>query len=927
MAEIRRIVGAVFLSVACSWAQGPSPAAALPRQPSENRSLSERFADPPPSARILRILHKQADQPEAQNKALQQLASQGFGGFVCNVAFDGYVDDEAKWPAFLRGVHMAHDSGMALWLYDECGYPSGSARDLTLQGHPEWAARGLLIAETNTSGGDVSLALPPGKLVRAVALPRRNGAVALGEAKDLAAGVKDGKLEWQAPAGDWYVAVMTDDLIYEGTHAAVSLAFKKPYINLLMEEPTARFLQVTHDRYAQRLGNNLGEYFESTFTDEPSLMSLWMRPMPYRVLPWSETLAEEFHKRSGDDLLPLLPALVTEAGPRGTKARYDFWNTVADLVSENYFGQIQTWCRRHKLASGGHLLMEESLVGHVPLYGDFFRCARRLDAPSIDCLTSLPPDVPWYIARMMGSVADLEKRRLVMCEVSDHSQRYRPKGDARPIRIVTEDEIRGTCNRLIWGGINTLTSYYAFKDLTDDQLRRLNLHIGRCQTMLAGGHLVDDVAVLYPVESVWPKFVPAFHGPTSEAAARQIETVYRGVISALYGANREFSFVDSRALCDARVKGDTLRHGELKWRVLVLPDVDTLPREAWEAVERFWRRGGAVIAVGARPANSESEFPSAHVQDIAREVFGTSEAPCTCSNKAGGVGALLPVGMAALVPRLVDSLLERDAFVDDARSPVKVTHRLVDGNDVYFAINDSATAWSGDLHFCGRGVSEQWDPNTGAMARVADGTRVPLQLGPYGAMLFRTGTADSPKRLAGGSAAGLALTCEPLPPPTSERPKIGQGQFVRSDLSGDSASGWTASAALTKGQTDTFLFMGFDYGRPLPLGESLGLAIETAVPEGQRMSAELLVFACTQDGTEYLASTGRFLNAPGWGRAYAPFCQFHPFGGKKTAGEQKPLDPAKITSIRVGWGGYFGTEGEKVVLTVRLPQRLTCGGK
>ena len=30
------------------------------------------------------------------------------------------------------------------------------------------------------------------------------------------------------------------------------------------------------------------------------------------------------------------------------------------------------------VASGGHLLMEETISAHVPLYGDFFRCARRL---------------------------------------------------------------------------------------------------------------------------------------------------------------------------------------------------------------------------------------------------------------------------------------------------------------------------------------------------------------------------------------------------------------------------------------------------------------------------------------------------------------------------------------------------------------------
>ncbi|MEK6661218.1 MAG: hypothetical protein AABY63_04975, partial [candidate division NC10 bacterium] len=49
-------------------------------------------------------------------------------------------------------------------------------------------------------------------------------------------------------------------------------------------------------------------------------------------------------------------------------------------LSENFFGQIQERCRRFNIPSGGHLLMEEGLVAHVPLYGDFFRCIRRLDA-------------------------------------------------------------------------------------------------------------------------------------------------------------------------------------------------------------------------------------------------------------------------------------------------------------------------------------------------------------------------------------------------------------------------------------------------------------------------------------------------------------------------------------------------------------------
>ena len=918
-ARIRLSLAVGVLAVCCRAEEG-AVQPVISAQPKEDRPLAERFAEPPPSTRILRIVHAQPDKPETQDAQLRHLVAQGFGGFAGNVSFDGYVECEAKWPAFLRGVDIAHRAGLSMWLYDERGYPSGSAGDLTLRGHPEWAARGLLVAETNVcGGGKVSLALPPGRLVLASALPRRNGSIALAEAQDISASAVMGRLVWEAPAGEWFVVAMTDDLIFEGTHAAVSLAFKKPCIDLLTPEPTARFLEVNHERYAERLGRDLGKYFVATFTDEPSLMNLWMRPMPYRVLPWSLNIEREFRARRGRDLLPLLPALVAEAGPAGAKARYDFWRTVGELVSENYFGQIQRWCRKHGLASGGHPLMEESLVGHVPLYGDFFQCVRRLDAPSIDCLTSIPAEVQWPIARLISSIADLEERPVTMCEVSDHSQRYRPKGDTRPIRVVTEDEIRGTCNRLVWGGINTLTSYYAFKDLTDEQLRRLNTFIGRCQTLLRGGHQVTDLAVLYPIQSVWTTFIPAYHGPTSEPAARRVESVFDGVSAALYGANRDFAYVDAQALCDARVKGGALAHGDLRWRVLVLPATDTLPLEAWEKVAAFWRKGGAVVAVGALPANSEKEMPSARVQAVARELFGAGEMPGVTTNRAGGAAVLLPTGMAGLVPQVVDSLVGRDAACADAKAPVKITHRRVDGHDVYFAINDSDAPWSGEVRFCGSGVSERWDPATGAVTPLADGAKVPLQLGPYGAMLFRAQAVAAPARLSGAAASGLSLAAEPLP---AAKVTVGGGEFVKSELSGDDASGWRAQGTLTKGGVDTHQFMSFTYGEPPALEQAAGLAIDSAVPEGQRTPAELLVFVATKDGGSFIASTGRFLNAPGPARAYVLFSQFRPFNAAKKAGST--LDLSQVAAVRVGWGGYFGAEGERVAVTVKPPQRFVC---
>ncbi len=94
---------------------------------------------------------------------------------VCNVSFDQYLESDAKWSAFARAVNEAKKAGLALWLYDERGYPSGNAGGITLRDHPEWEARGLLVADTETQGGPVTLELPPGKLVLAGAFAVRDG--------------------------------------------------------------------------------------------------------------------------------------------------------------------------------------------------------------------------------------------------------------------------------------------------------------------------------------------------------------------------------------------------------------------------------------------------------------------------------------------------------------------------------------------------------------------------------------------------------------------------------------------------------------------------------------------------------------------------------------------------------------------------------
>lgn len=889
---------------------------------SQTAPFATRWTHPPAEARIIKIIHGWPDDAAAQDRLIEQLQQQRFGGVVCNVSFDQYLVSSNKWSAFTRAVGAARKAGFALWLYDERGYPSGNAGGLVLREHPEWEAQGLLVADTICGPGPVDLAAPPGPLMLAAALPLHDDQLEMSRATDLSQHLRDGKLQWQAPAGRWHVMIFTRHRLYEGTHADGNLHEKMPYVNLLVPEATQKFIELTHQGYADRMGGNLGGFFVATFTDEPSLMSCYLKPMPWRPLPWAPNLADEFQTRRGYGLdLAWLPALIGQAGSPGARFRADFWRTIGEMVSSHYFGQIQERCRALQIPAGGHLLMEEGLVVQVPLYGDFFSCLRRLDAPSMDCLTSVPSEVPWFVARLVSSAAELEGRRIVMSETSDHGQVWRAPGDQRAKRTVTEAEIRGTCNRLMVAGVNAITSYYSFTALSNEALQRLNDWVGRCCTALTGGHQAADIALLYPVQSVWPKFRPARHWANDSPEASAVEHSWRAAAEALFADQRDFTVVDERTLSEARIEKNALAHGDLRWRVVILPATDTLPAAAWKNLDRWVRQGGVLIALGALPANDERDFPSRSVQTLAQRWFGAPSSEPSIRSLGSGTTIYLPATAEALLPLVLQSVLERDIEIQPARSPVRVTHRHIADQHVFFLINDSAQAWQGQVSLCASGQGERWDPRQDQIAQPQVDPHFPLSLEPYGAALLRFPVCRAPRIFH--PPAGMLPNFQVRPGPAAI-PNLIRGEFVDGTVTADSALSqsnrpvWRASGKLTRGQVDTFLFARFAFAASQDLSTTDCLVLDVWVPPGQRTPAQLLIIVQEKDGGDFLANTGCALGAPGHHRVFVPISSLQLAGWSKDA--DGILDLRRISEARVGWGGYYGQAGESVEFSVALPQ-------
>jgi hypothetical protein len=372
----------------------------------------------------------------------------------------------------------------------------------------------------------------------------------------------------------------------------------------------------------------------------------------------------------------------------------------------------------------------------------------------------------------------------------------------------------------------------------------------------------------------------------------------------------------------ARVQNGALTHGALRWRMIVLPGTDTLPLRAWENLARFVARGGVVVALGAVPANSESEFPSRRVQELARQMFGEGpDQPRSRANASGGAGIFLPMGAEGLLPIVLDGVLEPDIRVLGKSAPLRGTHRRIEGHEVYFLINDSGKPWAGQVALAAKGPGELWDPATGQRTPVTQNDRLPLSLEGYGAAFLRFASARGLERYPARNGALPNLALRALP---GAEPQVARGEFVREELTADAVHGaggraaWRAVGKLTKGSVDTYLFVRLPYSQPLDLSGTDCLVLDTWIPEKQQTPTQLLVILHEQDGGDFLASTGRLLGAAGQDRTFVPLTRFQLAGWSQD--RDGVLDLTRIREVRMGWGGYLGQEGETVEFSFALPQ-------
>lgn len=699
--------------------------------------LRGSFKNPPLEFRMNLNHHGFPLDDAGQVQMIEEHLADGYGGFTINAPYEHYLTEKGM-KATLRFAEKAKAAGMELWLYDENGYPSGNAGDLVIKENPDWESMGLFFDDTIVHGGWLKFNIPPGDPEKVMAYPMENGLVDYKSGTDLSNRVKNGLLTWQVPKGEWSIFAVTKFILYDDFQVS-----KKPggsssphYPSLMIPEATETFLRVNHQVYADYFGMDLGKYFTSTFTDEPSLMAVPFEWHSWSVIPWQEILSATMVERYGYRPEERLVELFVDKGPAGQKARYEYFHTVADLMANNFFKPIKEWCEAHNFMSGGHLLLEETMMAHVPLYGDIMKCFREMHAPGVDILSCYPKFMPVHSPKLASSAMELVGGERVMSEPCPIMERF-TLGDEPPV-----DKVMGHLNMLMAGGVTDFNNYLRLTRANQEEKIAINEYVGRTVMLLRGGFTVSDVGVVYPIESLWTRFTPkplkvwdgfftdpnvtgwdTLAGGAPEAVL--VEQTFRNSSRFMFNNRWEYSYLDSKAISDAKVEGGELVHGDLRWKAILLPAVSTLPMEAWDRLLQFVESGGILISLELMPENSESSFPDRTIQADFRDLFETHENAIFLNNWTP-----------AELQEVLSDRIEPSVQLEDDLLPLRIAHREIEGKEVFYVINDSEEIVSTTITLNANGRLEEWDPATGGIQNVTHNPDIELL--PYHGKIYRS---------------------------------------------------------------------------------------------------------------------------------------------------------------------------------------------
>jgi hypothetical protein len=539
----------------------------------------------------------------------------GFGGFFMHSRIGlktEYLGRE--WFELTRDCIAAAEKGdMEAWLYDEDRWPSGPAGGLVTKDE-RWQLKVLrtqifdavpeTLPDTGYAGWWFAVKFAGDEMIHYRKLDSTDGLSGLDlEEKAVLFTVE------ASPGSSWFNGYT--------------------YLDTLNEEAVAAFIQSTHERYREEVGEHFGKTVPGLFTDEPNHGPVFRNCWGIvRSMPWTGRLPDAFKGRFGYDITGFLPDLFFDriGGVTGEcRAHYHLCKT--ELFVNAFSKQVGEWCQKNNLEFTGHVIEEDPISSQISFVGSPMQFYEHMSAPGIDLLTQYRYE--YIAAKQCVSVARQMGRKWVMSELYGCTgwettfETYKHIGDWQAVLGITLRcphlswySMEGEAKRDYPASIHFHSPWWKEYKVLEDYYARLNL-------LLTEGRAVCELAVIHPGESYLKRFkkniVPennADFSKISDPAIRAEDEKYQQLTETLLSSHLDFDFIDEQLFqtletrIEATESGMVLQVGQMRYTSVLVPDLTTIRGTTLALLKEFSDQGGHVLFAGNPPTECDFKVDS-----------------------------------------------------------------------------------------------------------------------------------------------------------------------------------------------------------------------------------------------------------------------------------------------------------------------------
>ncbi len=567
----------------------------------------------------------------------------------------------------------------------------------------------------------------------------------------------DGQLHWDAPPGRWMIIRMGYSLLGITNHPATAEA-----TGLEVDKLNRAYVKHYMDHYLDNYQAAVGREWMGKRGIRYVVTDSWEAG----AQNWTDDMLAEFTRRRGYDPHPWLPVLtghVVESAVASDAFLWDFRKTIADLIADEHYGQVEA-------------SLKERGLGH---YGESHEGGRALiaDGMEVKKLDDIPMSAMWvqspgvnrelysYNAddRESASVAHIYGQNLVAAEsmTAVHAPwawspaTLKPTADKELAEGINRFVIHCSVHQPLAGkapglGLGPYGQWFNRNDTWAEEAGPWIEYLSRSSYLLQQGRFSADILYFYGEDSN----ITALFGEHSPA------------IPEGYG----FDYVNADALIHEFkvVNGELASGSGMRYRILAL---DPYSRHMSLPVLRSIRdlaKSGAVV-VGDRPiatpslADDQAEFGS-----IVDELWGPANTTEAEPHAVGKGKVFFDVDVAGALKSLqIDPDFSYTKPEKDTN--LLFVHRHLHDGDLYYVDNrnDRAETVSATFRVAGK-QAELWHADTGKVELVSFSiserkTTVPLHLEPWESVfvVFRKSAGTVTRKLPEFQERQLAAVAGP----------------------------------------------------------------------------------------------------------------------------------------------------------------------